>query len=114
MAAILTLDNLHAWYGHSHALQGVALHVDAGEIVTLVGRNGAGKTTTLRTVMGLVAKRSGQVTFDGAGVLGEPAYRCFHRGLGYVPEERRIVPGLSVLENLQLGLLASPHRARER
>ena len=110
---MLTLDNLHAWYGHSHVLQGVALEVKAGEIVTLIGRNGAGKTTTLRTVMGLVAKKDGRVAFDGADVLREPAYRRYHRGLGYVPEERRIVPGLSVLENLQLGLLASPHRARE-
>ena len=114
MAALLKLDNLNAWYGHSHVLQGVSLAVNSGEIVTLIGRNGAGKTTTLRTVMGLVAKRSGGVYFDGTDVLNEPAFRRYHRGLAYVPEERRIVPGLSVLENLQLGLLASPHRARER
>jgi len=113
MAAMLKLDNLNAWYGHSHVLQGVSLEVGAGEIVTLIGRNGAGKTTTLRTVMGLVAKRGGSVVFDGAEVLNEPAFRRYHRGLAYVPEERRIVPGLSVLENLQLGLLASPHRKRE-
>ena len=113
MIALLAIDKLDAWYDYSHVLQGVTLHVAAGEIVTLVGRNGAGKTTTLRTVMGLVAKKGGRVTFDGADILGEPAYRRYHRGLGYVPEERRIVPGLSVLENLQLGLIASPHRARE-
>jgi branched-chain amino acid transport system ATP-binding protein len=113
MAAMLKLDNLNAWYGHSHVLQGVSLEVNAGEIVTLVGRNGAGKTTTLRTVMGLVAKKTGGVMFDGADVLNEPAFRRFHRGLAYVPEERRIVPGLTVLENLQLGLIASKHRARE-
>jgi branched-chain amino acid transport system ATP-binding protein len=110
---MLTLDGLNAWYGHSHVLQGVSLEVNAGEIVTLIGRNGAGKTTTLRSVMGLVAKKSGSVIFDGAEVMHEPAYRRYHRGLAYVPEERRIVPGLSVLENLQLGLLASPHRKRE-
>jgi branched-chain amino acid transport system ATP-binding protein len=114
MEAMLKLDKLNAWYGHSHVLQGVTLHVDAGEIVTLIGRNGAGKTTTLRTVMGLVAKKRGRAVFDGADVLGEPAFRRYHRGLAYVPEERRIVPGLSVLENLQLGLLASPNRSRER
>jgi branched-chain amino acid transport system ATP-binding protein len=113
MGAMLKLENLNAWYGHSHVLQGVSLEINAGEIVTLIGRNGAGKTTTLRTVMGLVSKRSGDVTFDGGDLLGEPAYRRYHRGLAYVPEERRIVPGLSVLENLQLGLIASPHRARE-
>ena len=112
-AAMLKLDNLNAWYGHSHVLQGVSLEVKAGEIVTLIGRNGAGKTTTLRTVMGLVARKSGVVTFDGADLLREPAHRRYHRGLAYVPEERRIVPGLSVLENLQLGLIASPNRARE-
>jgi branched-chain amino acid transport system ATP-binding protein len=110
---MLKLENLNAWYGHSHVLQGVTLEVNAGEIVTLVGRNGAGKTTTLRTVMGLVAKKSGGVVFDGADVVNEPAFRRYHRGLAYVPEERRIVPGLSVLENLQLGLIASKHRARE-
>jgi len=113
MAAMLKIDGLNAWYGHSHVLQGVSLAVDKGEIVTLIGRNGAGKTTTLRTIMGLVAKKSGRVMFDGAELLAEPAYRRYHRGLAYVPEERRIVPGLSVLENLQLGLLASPHRKRE-
>jgi len=113
MAAMLTLKDLNAWYGHSHVLQGVSLEVNAGEIVTLVGRNGAGKTTTLRTVMGLVTKRSGNVIFDGADMLNEPAFRRYHRGLAYVPEERRIVPGLSVLENLQLGLIASSHRHRE-
>ena len=111
--ALLVLDNLNAWYAHSHVLQGVTLHVEAGEIVTLIGRNGAGKTTTLKTIMGLVTKRSGRIGFDGIDVAGEPAYRRYHRGLGYVPEERRIVQGLSVLENLQLGLIASPHRARE-
>ena len=63
--------------------------------------------------MGLVAKNSGRVMFDGEELLAEPAYRRYHRGLAYVPEERRIVPGLSVLENLQLGLIASPHRKRE-
>ena len=111
--AMLALSDLNAWYGHSHVLQGVSLEVNAGEIVTLIGRNGAGKTTTLRTIMGLVAKKSGSVVFDGADMLGEPAFRRFHHGLAYVPEERRIVPGLSVLENLQLGLIASPQRKRE-
>src|SRR3954466_9421575 len=113
MPAMLTLDGLNAWYGHSHVLQGVSLEVNAGEIVTLIGRNGAGKTTTLRTVMGLVAKNSGSVVFDGADLLSEPAFSRYHKGLAYVPEERRIVPGLSVLENLRLGVLASAHRTRE-
>ncbi len=113
MAALLTLDKLNAWYDHSHVLQGVSLVVNAGEIVTVIGRNGAGKTTTLRTIMGLVTKQSGSAKFDGVELLNTPAYKRFHRGLAYVPEDRRIVPGLTVLENLQLGLIASPHRARE-
>jgi branched-chain amino acid transport system ATP-binding protein len=113
MSALLVLDKLNAWYDHSHVLQGVSLEVNAGEIVTVIGRNGAGKTTTLRTIMGLVSKHGGSTRFDGAELLSTPAFKRFHRGLAYVPEDRRIVPGLTVLENLRLGLIASPHRARE-
>jgi branched-chain amino acid transport system ATP-binding protein len=111
---MLAVDDLHAWYGRSHVVQGISLEVRAGEIVTLMGRNGAGKTTTLRSVMGLVAKRAGSVRFDGAEILSEPPHRRFRRGLGYVPEDRRIVPGLSVRENLRLGLLASPRLGEEQ
>jgi branched-chain amino acid transport system ATP-binding protein len=86
-------------------VQGLSLRVEAGEIVTLMGRNGAGKTTTLRALMGLVARRGGSARFDGREFLAEPAHTRFHMGLAYVPEERRIVPGLTVRENLQLGVL---------
>lgn len=110
---MLKLENLNAWYDRSHVIQGVALEVKAGEIVTLMGRNGAGKTTTLRSIMGLVAKRQGSVLFDGRQILPDPAHTRFHRGLAYVPEERRIVPGLSVRENLRLGLIASAKRKQE-
>ena len=110
---MLKLENLNAWYDRSHAIQGVALEVKAGEIVTLMGRNGAGKTTTLRSIMGLVAKRQGSVLFDGRQILPDPAHTRFHLGLAYVPEERRIVPGLSVRENLRLGLIASAKRKQE-
>jgi len=110
---MLKLENLNAWYDRSHVIQGVALEVKAGEIVTLMGRNGAGKTTTLRSIMGLVAKRQGSVLFDGREILPDPAHTRFHRGLAYVPEERRIVPGLSVRENLRLGLIASAKRKQE-
>jgi branched-chain amino acid transport system ATP-binding protein len=110
---MLRVENLNAWYGHSHAVQGISFMVGAGEIVTIMGRNGAGKTTTLRTIMGLVAKRSGNVWFDGAEILAGPAHTRFRRGLGYVPEDRRIVPGLTVRENLRLGLLAMPGGADE-
>ena len=110
---MLRLENLNAWYDRSHVIQGVALEVKAGEIVTLMGRNGAGKTTTLRSIMGLVAKRQGSVLFDGRQILPDPAHTRFHLGLAYVPEERRIVPGLSVRENLRLGLIASAKRKQE-
>jgi branched-chain amino acid transport system ATP-binding protein len=107
---MLKVEQLNAWYDHSHVIQGLSFEVKRGEIVTLMGRNGAGKTTTLRTIMGLLAKCSGKVTFDGKELLDLPPHARFHHGLAYVPEERRIVPGLTVLENLQLGLLASPLR----
>jgi branched-chain amino acid transport system ATP-binding protein len=110
---MLEADTLAAWYRHSHILQGVSLKVNAGEIVTLIGRNGAGKTTTLKTIMGLVPKCTGAVRFDGSDLLTQPAHRRSHMGLAYVPEDRRIVPGLTVEENLRLGILAASSRARE-
>ena len=110
---MLEIEGLEAWYGGSHVLQGVTLEVRRGEIVCLVGRNGAGKTTTLKSVMGLMRRVAGQVSFEGRDLLREPAHARYRMGLAYVPEERRIVPGLSVRENLTLGLLASPRRREE-
>ena len=105
---LLQIDALNAWYDRSHVVQDLSFHVNAGEIVTLMGRNGAGKTTTLRALMGLVAKRGGQARIDGRDFLAEPAHSRFHKGIAYVPEERRIVPGLTVRENLQLGIVGQP------
>ena len=110
---LLAVADLAAWYGHSHILQGISLEVRPGEIVTLIGRNGAGKTTTLKTIMGLVPKRTGRVAFAGEEILAAPPHARFHKGLAYVPEERRIVPGLTVVENLRLGILASKDRREE-
>ncbi|KAA0214819.1 MAG: ABC transporter ATP-binding protein [Lautropia sp.] len=110
---MLQVENLNAWYGRSHVLQGIDLNVEAGEIVALIGRNGAGKTTTLRAIMGLLARSAGAVHFDGVEISGRAPHERFHMGLGYVPEERRIVPGLTVRENLRLGLLRSGNRGRE-
>ena len=107
---MLKVEALNAWYDRSHVVQNISFAVKAGEIVTLMGRNGAGKTTTLRTIMGLVAKRTGKVTFDGNELLAEASHTRFHQGLAYVPEDRRIVAGLTVRENLQLGLIASSSR----
>lgn len=111
--ALLSVFDLHAWYGRSHVLQGLGIEVRQGEIVALLGRNGAGKSTTLKSIVGLMARIEGRVEFAGADVTRMPAHRPFHLGLAYVPEERRIVPGLTVQENIRLGLLASPRRARE-
>ena len=110
---MLTLADLNAWYQRSHVLQGVNLDIREGEIVSLIGRNGAGKSTTLKTIMGLIAKRTGSVTFRGEEILSKATHIRFHRGLGYVPEDRRVVSGLTVRENLRLGLVAAPNRTRE-
>ncbi len=110
---MLQISNLNAWYGASHALQDINIEVAQGEIVCLIGRNGAGKTTTLKSVMGLMEKTQGSATFKGRELLGQPAHTRFALGLAYVPEERRIVQGLSVRENLRLGLVASPQKKKE-
>jgi branched-chain amino acid transport system ATP-binding protein len=110
---MLKLEKLQAWYGRSHILQGIDIEVRKGELVCLIGRNGAGKTTTLRAIMGLTSRAEGRVIFDGVDVLRLPTHKRNGLGLGYVPEERRIVTGLSVRDNLRLGLLASHHSARE-
>ena len=104
---LLALEDLHAYYGEAHILQGVSLHVGAGEVVTLIGRNGAGKTTTLRSIMNLVPPRGGRITFDGRDLTRLPTHEVARAGIAYVPEERRILPNLSVAENLQLGMLGA-------
>src|SRR6202012_1695375 len=110
---MLQISNLNAWYGASHVLQDINIEVARGEIVCLIGRNGAGKTTTLKSIMGLMEKTRGSAAFKGAELLNQPAHLRFALGLAYVPEERRIVQGLSVRENLRLGLVASPEKKRE-
>ncbi|MGY3488907.1 branched-chain amino acid transport system ATP-binding protein [Bradyrhizobium sp. USDA 4011] len=110
---MLQISKLNAWYGASHALQDVSLEVSKGEIVCLIGRNGAGKTTTLKSIMGLMGRARGSVTFKGEELLRQPAHVRFALGLAYVPEERRIVQGLTVRENLRLGLVASKEKKRE-
>jgi branched-chain amino acid transport system ATP-binding protein len=110
---MLEISKLNAWYGASHVLQDVSIEVAKGEIVCLIGRNGAGKTTTLRSIMGLMDRTRGSVLFKGSELLSQPAHIRFALGLAYVPEERRIVQGLSVRENLRLGLVASPEKKRE-
>ena len=101
---LLQIRDLNTYYGASHVLQGISLDVAQGELVALLGRNGMGKSTTLKTVMGLVKARSGSVTFDEREITGHAPFKVARAGIGYVPEERRIFPELSVLDNLSLGI----------
>lgn len=101
---MLELDNVHSYYGKSHVLEGVSLHVDAGELVTLLGRNGAGKTTTLKSVMGLVDTRQGRITFEGHDVTGQQPFHIARRGVALVPEHRGIFSILTVEENLKISV----------
>ena len=99
---LLSVRDLNAWYGESHALHGIDLDVHAGETVTLLGRNGVGKTTALRAIVGIIRKRSGSIRFDGKDMLRVPLHRTARHGIGYVPEERGIFSTLTVEENLTL------------
>ena len=98
----LQIRDLHTWYGESHILHGVDIEVQSGEVVTLLGRNGAGRTTTLRAIMGLTGARRGSIQIYGTEVVGMPAHRVAHLGVGYCPEERGIYASLSCWENLLL------------
>ena len=100
---ILEVDNIYTSYGLSQILFGVSLQVNEGECVSLLGRNGVGKTTTLRSIMGLTPPRQGVVRYKGQAITGQPAYRIARMGVGFVPEERRIFPDLTVRENLEVG-----------
>jgi branched-chain amino acid transport system ATP-binding protein len=99
---LLAIEGLNAWYGESHILHGVDLHVREGEVVCLLGRNGAGRTTTMRAIMGLVGKRSGSIRINGVESIKMPPHRIARLGLGYCPEERGIFASLSAQENLML------------
>ena len=104
---ILEVQDLYTAYGLSQILFGISITVDEGECVSLLGRNGVGKTTTLRSIMGLTPPRRGTVRFRGQDITGQPAYRIARLGVGFVPEERRIFPDLSVRENLEVGRKAA-------
>jgi len=100
---MLEVADLHARYGRARILAEVSFAVGRAEVVALLGRNGAGKSTTLKTIIGLVPPARGRITFDGRDIAGRPPYQIARLGLGYVPEERRIFPDLTVLENLEVG-----------
>ncbi len=101
---LVRVDDVHTYYGKSHILHGVSLTVAPGEVVGLLGRNGVGKSTTLKTIMGLIQPSRGAVLLDGRPITGMPPHKLARRGIGYVPEDRRIFRLLTVMENLRTGL----------
>ena len=105
--ALLELEDVHTYYGEAHILQGVSLTVGEGEVVSLIGRNGAGKTTTLRSIMGIARPARGRVRLRGEDVTRLPTHEVVRRGIAWIPEERRVLPNLTVLENLRLGMLGA-------
>jgi branched-chain amino acid transport system ATP-binding protein len=101
--ALLEVEDVHSYYGHIHALKGVSLTVEEGEVVTLIGSNGAGKTTTLRSIHGILPPREGKIVFRGEEIQGKPAHDMIARGISQSPEGRKIFSRMSVLENLEMG-----------
>jgi branched-chain amino acid transport system ATP-binding protein len=101
--ALLELENVHTYYGRIHALKGISLTVEEGEIVTLIGANGAGKTTTLRAISGLVRAKEGHIRLNGKDITHLPPHQIVSGGVGHVPEGRGIFPRLTVRENLEMG-----------
>jgi branched-chain amino acid transport system ATP-binding protein len=100
---LLEVENIHSYYGHIHALRGVSLTVEEGEIVTLVGSNGAGKTTILRSIHGVLPPREGRIVFRGEEIQGVPAHSMIEKGISQSPEGRKIFHRMTVLENLEMG-----------
>lgn len=101
--SLLELENIHSYYGHIHALHGISIIVNEGEIVTLIGANGAGKSTTLRTISGLIHPKHGKIMFDGKDITSMKPHLIVYAGVGHVPEGRGIFPTLTVRENLEMG-----------
>jgi branched-chain amino acid transport system ATP-binding protein len=113
---LLELRDVHTYYGQIHALKGISLTVNEGEIVTLIGSNGAGKSTTLRTISGLLRPRRGDVLLQGQSIATVPPHKIVQSGVGHVPEGRGVFPALTVLENLEMGayLLSDHHEFEKR
>ncbi len=105
---ILKADNIHSYYGKSHILQGISIHLERGNLVCLLGRNGVGKTTSLKSIMGMVKPAKGSILFRGKEIAGRQPYEIARLGIGIVPEDRRIFPSLTVHENLLMGIVKRP------
>src|ERR687886_1694284 len=112
--ALLEIKNIHSYYGNIHALKGVSLTVEEGEVVTLIGSNGAGKTTTLRSINGILPPREGKIVFRGEEIQGVPAHGMVKRGIAQSPEGRKIFHRMTVLENLEMGAYHRNDRAEIR
>ena len=111
---LLKVQDIHTYYGRSYILQGVSIEVNQGETVALLGRNGAGKTTTLKSIMGTQPPRSGTILFEDKGISGLPPYRIAQKGIAFVPDTRRIIPNLTVRENLKLAMLKDKERNKDQ
>ena len=99
---MLEVNNIHTFYGRSHILQGISLDLRKGEVICLLGRNGAGKTTTVRSIMGYVHPKSGTITYEGQDISRKEPFEICRKGIGYVPQDRRIFPTLTVQDNLEV------------
>ena len=111
---MLEIRDLHAFYGESHILHGVSLDVLKGEVVTLLGRNGAGKTTTMRSIMGIVGKRTGSIRLNGEEITNLKANKLVSKGVGFVPQTNNVFPSLTIQENLEMGMYQKPKGLKER
>ena len=111
---LFKVEDIHTYYGYSYILQGISLEVDRGEAVALLGRNGAGKTTILRSIIGVVPPRSGKIYFKGENIAGLPPYEIVRRGLAIIPDTRRIIPNITVYENLKLAMLKNKDKKGEK
>ncbi len=112
--SLLSVEDLHAYYGKSHVLHGLSLRVEHGEAVSILGRNGMGKTTILRSIMGIVRSRQGRISFDGHDLMAVPPHRVPGLGIVYVPQGRNVFPELSVVENLLISGVSRADSAEER
>jgi branched-chain amino acid transport system ATP-binding protein len=111
---LLKVDGIHTYYGFSYILQGISLEINEGEAVALLGRNGAGKTTTLRSIMGVTPPRSGKIFFEGADIAGMPPYKIVRKGIAIIPDTRRIIPNITVRDNLKLAMLKNKEKGEEK
>ena len=111
---LLKVDGIHTYYGFSYILQGISLEINEGEAVALLGRNGAGKTTTLRSIMGVTPPRSGKIFFEGTDIAGMAPHKIVRKGIAIIPDTRRIIPNITVRDNLKLAMLKNKDKGEEK